>query len=474
MPQAVLLACLLVLVLLVVFLVWRQDRTQRFWLAHVFETPAEKIYKCSDGTFDAPARAALARAGDDATARDHALAASILTHNVLALEDRGAGGVSPERRAAFADARHHYIEAVRGARELPHRSRDTPGMGDMRYVLDEALIFATIGAAEFAVGAPREEWEVWDMPLMAEVAQTREVQTAARQEQAAEAAAATAADGHTVALRGAQADVYTQLAVEHRSDSQNVHDSAVNAALRAVVTRLRAEHVGALPSIAEVRAEITTKGAELSRDPRTGEPRPYLVHGVLAVMDKVHDEERNIAIDLTDEEAIRLVWARANHPRNAAVGAQIKQAIFDELSDARSQTTGRVECVNGRTGRVLASLVLLDWDERNWELKKLEDYRNEAFKAANQAIHDFAAAAAADPDPERRRLGLSYTAHTAAEAAAAGEFDEETEAAFRAEIVAEVGRVIDAYVLRTNSITPGAIPAFMVAPIKAEAQAGVP
>ena len=47
-----------------------------------------------------------------------------------------------------------------------------------------------------------------------------------------------------------RAAAYVNAAVEHTSDSQNVHDSLVNAAHRAVVARLREDQKGAeLPTL---------------------------------------------------------------------------------------------------------------------------------------------------------------------------------------------------------------------------------
>jgi hypothetical protein len=318
-----------------------------------------------------------------------------------------------------------------------------------------------------------------DVPLAAEVAETRVKNVADRV-----GAAQQAAEG----AKGAQAEAFTELSKEQTSDSQNVHDSSVNACLKAIVERLRLEVTGGLlPTIDAVRAEITAKAPKLSAD-TDGRPRPEMLQKVLKVMDKVGNHERNLAANVTDAEAITMVWGRAADPRNAAVCDKIKQAMFDELADAYkgNATAVAIECVNGRTARVLAALVLLDFDERNWGVKRLEQYRNEIFdltkktiarEATRASTGDGAPLAHRAPlthDPLRARLGRAYLAMTPAEAAEVGDFTEEEENDFRAELTAAVLKAIDAYIAEANRDTANAIPKFMVDTIKKEAVAGIP
>src|SRR5205807_946238 len=97
-----------------------------------------------------------------------------------------------------------------------------------------------------------------------------------------------------------------------------------------------------------------------------------------------HTDDPQNAHDSGVLACLRGVWARADDPRNAATRGQMRQALFDSLVDAWEEgIAGRkITCVNGRTTRILSALVLLDADERNWQVKKLEQFKNDIFEEA--------------------------------------------------------------------------------------------
>ncbi|NBV25581.1 MAG: hypothetical protein EBS05_27190, partial [Proteobacteria bacterium] len=127
-----------------------------------------------------------------------------------------------------------------------------------------------------------------------------------------------------------------------------------------------------------------------------------------------------------------------------------------------------IVCVNGRTTRILAALVLLDWDRRNWGVKTLEQFKNDAFARAAAVIARVAKEAAAGPDSGLRAAAAAWQAATPAALAAAGATDADSERladAMRAAVAADV----DALARESGlALAPPVIDA-----VKLEAQAAV-
>ncbi|NBQ44183.1 MAG: hypothetical protein EBU23_17405 [Mycobacteriaceae bacterium] len=187
-------------------------------------------------------------------------------------------------------------------------------------------------------------------------------------------------------------------------------------------------------------ADIRRDGAKLS------EGRPALVDDAVAVAERTRRGEKVLAIGATDEECLRRVWRRADDFRNAATRGQIRQAVFDALADAwePGQFGGlggggrHIVCVNGRTTRILAALVLLDWDQRNWGVKTLEQFKNDVFARAAAVIARVAKEAAAGPDAGLRAAAAAWQATTPAALEAAGATDADSER------LAPTGRIVGA------------------------------
>lgn len=510
-PTLILLAALVVLTLLVIYAVcadpeWAQPG---YWLANYVETP-EAVYARSDGTFDAPARLALERArGRPApTAFDHALSGTIIARNLLQREHRPAVGpdgaptreaveLAARRREMLGEARGHFMAAVdrlgvaRHGREAPPPRGRRATAGGAGFVLDAAADFAFGGlvgalandplmavlvAEEWGIlpdggGAARPPLELFDpamlvdAPLAAATFQRRGELVADRQ-----AAARQAAEAEGGAL-GAAAETYVALAVQHTDDAQNAHDSSTLACLRAVVGRLRADQEGqALPELAEVRGAIEARASLLA------EGRPQRVADALAVVDKAAGGERVVALDATDGECLRRVWHRCGDPRNAGARLRLQQAVFDALCDCwEAGILGRhIVCVTGRATRILSSLVLLDWDERNWVVKRLEQFKNDIFERARGVIQQQAEAAAQSPDPDYRRAGQLYLATSLAASREAGEVPASATDALADSMRAAILEMIAEYLrdLEAEGLKD-AIPAHMVEAVKMEATAAV-
>jgi hypothetical protein len=318
-------------------------------------------------------------------------------------------------------------------------------------------------ATELFIGAVAEQMRAGDafeafidQPLAAAATRGRAAVIADRREIARAAPAATAA--------------YVEAATAHTDDPQNSHDTGVLASLRAVVDRLRADGGDQqLVTLDDVAADIRQNGPALS------DGRPALVADALAVVERMRRLERVLAIGASDEECLRLVWQRADDKRNRPVRDKIRRAVFDALVDSWEPGVGpgavrHIVCVNGRTTRVLAALVLLDWDERNWDVKSLEQFKNDVFAASAAVIAETAAVAARDPDGEMRAAAAAWLAKTPAELAAAAASDEASEA-LAARMRAAVSDLVSEMVSRHG--LENRLPAPVIEAVRSEALAAV-
>ncbi len=460
------------------------------------------LYSRTAGGFDAPARAALEEIERQPrpSAGEHALAAAIITNNVLAnaavpsQADRPGAPLAPRDIARaravaqlFERARAHHLAALqelnprqavgRAAADAAQRRAAQENEQGVEAIIDQALNFAFGGAFALQATHPLAaqllgpgENIVWlDVPLVRTALTRRDDVIEERQQAAA----------NTSPAPGARAEQYIALATEHTNDGQNVHDSSVNAYLRKILANLRGNRGdggGPLPSLDTVWAEIVENGLVFSADPR-GSPRPELVEQALEVVDAARRGETNVAIGATDEEVLRRVWARADDPRNAENREKLRQAVFDALVDSWKHPPGPmgsgVQCVNGRTARVLGALSLLDWDKENWDVKRLEQLKNDVFAMTRALIDAKAAEAAASSEPGLRAVGRAFLAKTPQELVQAGPASPEDEAAFKEQLRVAIEKMVDDFAQERNRATPGAIPDYMVQPIKIEAMSAV-
>ncbi len=504
--KALLAALLVALVLLVVYALATKPAWARraYWLANFVESPW-RVYRRSNGQFDEAAQLALRRATarENPTPGDHHLAAVVLTRNVIGQEHRAertregaptraAVGRARARGEAFGAARGHYMAALDGLAAGGGRAA-RPAPEEAEAILAAATEFAFGGAVALLANdrliaemLEAEDWNFpagielvggapwWgvpllvDVPLAARAGQLRAEVTSARRAAAAEQAAAA---GGTPA---AAADAYVALATQQTDDPQNVHDTGVLACQRAIVARLREAQgpLAALPSVDAIVAAIRADGAALS------EGRPALVADAVAAAERTKAGERVVAVDTTDEECLRRVWHRAADARNVEAGtsALLRQAVFDALVDAWEEgVLGRdLVCVNGRAGRLLGALSLLDWDKQTWEMKKFEQFKNDVFEKARAVIDAEAARAAASDDAAAQKAGRLYLARTAEEIRAVGEVPAAASERLAAEMRAAIGRAVDEYVAELERRGPkGAFPAHAVEAVKLEAAAAV-
>jgi hypothetical protein len=516
MERSRILLCALIIVLAIVLIYAVVKKPEwadaSYWLANFIESPS-KVYRRSNGSFDDAAALALDRATGmrDPSPTDHLLAATIITRNIVGQEHRPEldRNRNPTNRALersqirhemFGRAREHYLAALRGLNQQmvqtpvqrrPNRSNHRqrrrrapparPPPPEAGFIMDAALEFAIGGAMTAMQNDPilavilggdqraTDPGDVLaqmtlfiDMDLAGAANQTREQVVSQRREAARQAAGGAA---------GAQVDAYMNMAVNHTNDPQNSHDPGVNGCLRGIVARLRGDQgdVQQLPSLDDIATEIRGNWMQFAGGSKKD------LDDALAVVDRARLGEKNIAIDATDEEILRRIWARADDPENADVRAKMRQCSFDNLKDSwEVGIMGRkIVCVGGRTSRQLGSLSMLDHDRRNWEVTSLEQFKNDIFERTKKLIIEQAELVAKSEDPEMAKIGKSYLAKTPEEATALGKLSDEASEEFIRQLKDKINAMVDEYASEVNARAPSAIQAHMLEPLRMECHAAV-
>jgi hypothetical protein len=408
-----------------------------YWKAHLFEDP-DTIWKRSSGIYDKEADLALRRTLDrldrnnstpEERMRDHHRAASILYHSVvaqpvhrtreqIAREDQLTVDQSQMRRAAFEYARHHWGQALENFRVIDLDAQPRP-----EFIIESILNFAENGTTVFVNGdihAITTLLETFQLDQLVEQAETRRDETTEFRKETAQSIG-----GDTP---GNVSKTYLDLTQRNTDDPENSHDVSVIAALRSIVSRLRAEQENIiLPTLDNIAHAMVKDGNELSADPKTKKSRPLIViDKVLPVIKRATEGEYNISLAATDEEILRRVWARSQDPRNEANSFKIRQAIFDALVDSwvPGMAGPQIACVNGRCSRILGALCLLDFDEQNWNVFRLEQITNDLIERAKQIIIDVAIENLQSSDSEICKAAKSYLATTKSELQVIGDIDE--------------------------------------------------
>lgn len=469
------LAAIIVIIVLIIYIYRDLARLiKNNWLADN-DSPWD-VYRRSNGAFDNAAAIALRRASRNPTPMDHFLSATVITNNILNQQTRAAVETPGWRRDLRTAARDHYMAALRGMRE-PARPRRTTNDADhvelRRHftIIDAAANFARAGPH---VGDPtiviNGMYDV-DYPLAQMAERNRDETVKSRQRMAKEAA------DEQGGAKGAAVDTYVNLATQHTDDPQNTHDTAVLASLKGVVTRLQADQgpIETVASVATIINDLHTNGARYS------ENRPLHNSWAENIVDRAasHDERIMGLGGVSVGECLRRVWQRADDPRNAGVRDLMRQSLFDNLVDAfERDLMGNwvMVCANGRATRILSSLVLLDFDKRNWNTKKFEQVKNDVFAKAHEVIMAEAQHAANTTDDlDRQKAGLAYLANTVEEARLVGEVPEAAEEKLADDMRKAIGEMIDDYVRELKEVNgeDGVIPIHQIGPLKMEAQAAV-
>lgn len=205
----------------------------------------------------------------------------------------------------------------------------------------------------------------------------------------------------------------------HTSDPQNVHDSAVNTSLRRTVTRIRdTTRIASFGDCAaEASAWINRCGDTVKRE------RAQRALASLSV------PSFNSTIGCSDADVFAMVWSRHRVERNVDNADRIRDAVVDSLADFYERRHGGTGdnpvCVNGRCGRMLESLVLVDHDDSLGGALTLEQHRNDIIEQVKTVLAREISAAKNSDDADMRAVAEAYEgSSTPVDAAAENRFKE--------------------------------------------------
>lgn len=196
---------------------------------------------------------------------------------------------------------------------------------------------------------------------------------------------------------------YFDQSVKYTEDRQNVHDRKIVGDLLHVLQSIRE---GAPPmnpgaSVAEAHDYIDHV---YSRDPLCG----HRAQEAKMTLRKLAEGGEVLSFADTEDRIFASVWDRADHPENAENKNAIRESIVTSLADCVEN--GNVVCANGRCGRVLNSLVTLDFDPEISErgALTLEAYKNQIFRETKELVSAEINKARASDDPNMKAVGDAY------------------------------------------------------------------
>ena len=198
----------------------------------------------------------------------------------------------------------------------------------------------------------------------------------------------------------------------HSSIPENVHDRAVIEDLAAKMAILRKQSHFSFARTAEsaenepaVRQHQITK-QKIAEYIASADLPPADRERALSTLDRIYDvQEFIVALDAREDQVLEAVWARADHPDNAANRDLIRQAVAVALRDCwvRSPYSGEYEmvCPNGRAERQIEALTLLDFDAAlAGSANTSENYKNEIYRSAQEWNEEALEAARGEPGGE--------------------------------------------------------------------------
>lgn len=399
MHQYVIVAILLVIVIVLIYrlCIHNSDRARR--------RRAEKLYQTSSGAFDDRARQALNELNQMKELRpeDRFRRATLVEYNILEGDlHQPFDGRDQMLRGITAD----FVQALHGIRNREWHP-DAPEFifHRIREFQDELDFDVELG---MVLGEVLDETE----PI------TRAATIAERQERA-KSEAETVED----AMTG-----YLDEAIVFTSDAQNVHDSKVNEGLREIHAVLaREDYYPVTTAFSEAEHYILT---EYVGDAEKRQNAIRTLHMMRTGL-------RISTFNDTEDHIFAMVWSRTRHPLNKKNVVLIKEAIANALADCIEH--GNMVCINGRCGRILNSLTMLDCDPViAGGVMTYEAYRAQIFTETQNIIKARVDDYAESDDPAKKKLAESYRGSGSSP-------DPEVEERFKQEVCAAIDQNIETY-----------------------------
>jgi hypothetical protein len=358
----------LVIILILIYLLSSNESKDKF-----FCSPAT-LYNKSIGTFDGPAKAALSILENKSykSTNDKLLEATIISESILE-------GETPLRSPHTINAANKYTEALRNpADNIENHLLDTAEVFNVRLantVLTQADLF------------PDDDDIFNEFDLV--IGNLGENINLARQTQAA------AIKQYQREISNTSNESITNYLTDiksYTSDPQNSHDTTVSKEIRNSLDIIES-NISNNKSADFVFSDII----EFIRRSDITTPKKQRAKHALEVIKERNNEV--FAANRNEIEVVRLVWLRADHPKNTANEENIKSAILDALVDITNTNSWNetdTVCPNGRISRIVGALSTLDFNDNVGALQTSEQINNYIL---DQASHVYNSYVEANPGP---------------------------------------------------------------------------
>lgn len=185
---------------------------------------------------------------------------------------------------------------------------------------------------------------------------------------------------------------YFDNATVNTNDTQNVHDSKVNKDMLYILQKINTVYD---------KEDVISQINEYIREQPDGDK----VALALATVSKMAEGNHISTLRTTEDNVLCLVWMRSLHKDNVDVADNIQESIYLALVDCWEHNT--LVCINGRCGKVIGSLGLVDSDS-DLILVNTENYRNQIYKEVMDIVDEKINEALASSDPAIKLAGESY------------------------------------------------------------------
>ncbi len=161
-----------------------------------------------------------------------------------------------------------------------------------------------------------------------------------------------------------------------KSDSQNVHDSALTEFLR--------------EQFAKIKEYNQSEGINFSPEGfKPSQKDPAKAQRINYVLDTIKRNSHDTSlINGTEYDLLGSVWTRINSRSNAKNKEKLIESFEDQLNECATGPSSTV-CVAGRCSHVISSLALLDKDPNLGVLKTKEVLRNELLDGAAKIVERY-------------------------------------------------------------------------------------
>lgn len=177
---------------------------------------------------------------------------------------------------------------------------------------------------------------------------------------------------------------YLEASKTHTNDPQNTHDTLVVDKIGKIASRLKEQY----PDFQRVSADHIVNTIR-QRNPDASN-----------VMAEIFKKPRMVdyTLKMTDADAMRLVWARIHDEENAKNRDDLYSAFASEMID------GKGTCATGVAEHAFNTLVAIDPDKRNWDIKTYESVQNQLIDESKIIIKQHCDSIINDPTSSQDRV----------------------------------------------------------------------